>query len=155
MVPPPPRAPQKPRWDCAVWTCDAWEWMGVLGWRWGHEIQNPATWTPRTLRTWTPEPWGHGHPEPWGHGLQNPGVMNYQIPGHLGTRSLGTWTPRSLGTWASEPWGLGHQMPGSPVTITVPPPCPGHPRGDSCPPGFSPFVATGLCLLPGHPALKE
>lgn len=107
--PPPPRAPQKPRWDCAVWTCDAWEWMGVLGWRWGHEIQNPAdmdtqnpadmdsrtlgTWTPRTLGTWTPEPWGHELSDPGALGYQIPGNMDTQIPGDLGIRTLGTWAP--------------------------------------------------------------
>lgn len=44
---------------------------------------------------------------------QKPGDTDNQIPGDLGTRTLGTWDPEPWGHEQSDPGGLGNQIPGN------------------------------------------
>jgi len=116
-----PRAPQKPRWDCALRSCSACEQIGVPGQPRGHGQPDPrghGQLDPGGHRQ--PDPWGHGQVDARGHGQPDP-------PGTQADRSLSPLT-----------------APVSPLTPPLcPPPCPGPPRAGSCPSPFFTFLSTG------------
>lgn len=60
------------------------------------------------------------------------------------------WVPAwSWGQEQPDSQDRGTQTPASPTTTSLPASCPGHPRNDPFPPGFSPPAAAGLRLPPG------
>lgn len=74
-------------------------------------------------------------------------------PGHpeslAETVPCGGAVPGNASGYLAGPGDTGEQMPGSTNTTPVPPPCPGHPRNNSCPPTFSPSRWQGCAVPPG------